>query len=114
MVNTPLDILAQTARKTREARGLSQMELANRLSMNSHTIMDFEGGRSNPKAETILLVSRELEISLDAIIFAGTDKPNAVSTEMLDFFSGKSDEEAKRYIEICRLIEALHNKENGQ
>ena len=73
MTKTPLDILAQTIRKTREARGLSQMDLAHKLNMNPHTIMDFEVGRSNPKAETVFLIADELDISLDAILFASTE-----------------------------------------
>lgn len=113
MTKTPLDILALTIRKAREAKGLSQMDLAQKLNMNPHTIMDFEVGRSNPKAETVFLLANELGISLDAILFAGTDKPNAVSVDVLDFFAGKTPEEAAEYIKICRQIEQMNKKNTG-
>ena len=113
IVNTPLDILAQTARRAREARGMSQMDLAHKLNMNPHTIMDFEVGRSNPKAETVFLIADELGISLDAILFAGTDRPNAVNIEVLDFFAGKTPEEAGEYIKLCRQVEQM-NKTNSE
>lgn len=113
MTKTPLDLLAQTARKAREAQGLSQMDLAHKLNMNPHTIMDFEVGRSNPKAETVFLIADALGISLDAILFAGTEKPNAVSVEVLDFFAGKTPEEASEYIKLCRQVEQM-KKTNSQ
>ena len=71
-VYVALDLLAKAVREAREERGLSQRELARRLSMNTRTIMDLEICRSNPKGETIFLIARELHISLDAIAHAGT------------------------------------------
>ena len=50
-----LDLLAKAVREAREERGLSQRELARKLSMNTRTIMDLEICRSNPKGETIFL-----------------------------------------------------------
>lgn len=97
-VYVALDLLAKAVREAREERGLSQRELARRLSMNTRTIMDLEICRSNPKGETIFLIARELHISLDAIAHAGTSRPNSVSADVLEFFSGKDDAESKDYI----------------
>lgn len=66
-VYVALDLLAKAVREAREERGLSQRELARKLSMNTRTIMDLEICRSNPKGETIFLIARELHISLDAM-----------------------------------------------
>lgn len=76
-VYVALDLLAKAVREAREERGLSQRELARRLSMNTRTIMDLEICRSNPKGETIFLIARELHISLDAIAHADTSRPNS-------------------------------------
>jgi hypothetical protein len=38
-----------------------------------------------------------LHISLDAIAYAGTSRPNSVSADVLEFFSGKDDAESKDY-----------------
>lgn len=70
-VYVALDLLAKAVREAREERGLSQRELARKLSMNTRTIMDLEICRSNLKGETIFLIARELHISLDAIAHAG-------------------------------------------
>ena len=104
-VYVALDLLAKAVREAREERGLSQRELARKLSMNTRTIMDLEICRSNPKGETIFLIARELHISLDAIAHAGTSRPNSVSADVLEFFSGKDDTESKDYIDLCRQVE---------
>lgn len=41
-VYVALDLLAKAVREAREERGLSQRELARKLSMNTRTIMDLE------------------------------------------------------------------------
>ena len=97
-VYVALDLLAKAVREAREERGLSQRELARKLSMNTRTIMDLEICRSNPKGETIFLIARELHISLDAIAHAGTSRPNSVNADVLEFFSGKENEEKERSV----------------
>ena len=92
--------------------GLSQRELARKLSMNTRTIMDLEICRSNPKGETIFLIARELHISLDAIAHAGTSRPNSVSADVLEFFSGKDDTESRDYIDLCRQVEKMKKKKD--
>ena len=113
-METALDKLAKAVREAREKRGISQRELARKLNMNTRTVMDLEIGRSNPKGETIFLIANELNISLDAILYSGTAQPNAVSIDVLKFFSDKSEAEAEAYIQICRQIETLHPNENNQ
>lgn len=109
-----VDRLAKAVREVREARGLSQRELAQRLNMNTHTIMDFEVGRSNPRIETILLIAAELHISLDSVLYTGTSKPNSVDAEVLEFFAGKGKEKSQDYIQFCRQVEALSKKNRAR
>ena len=111
-MQTPLDRFGLAVRNAREERHWSQQELAQRLNMNKNTIMDIELGRSNPKGETIFLIAMELHISLDACAFTDGWTPNAVDVEVLDFFSKKSAEDIKRYIEVCRSIEGISTKSN--
>ena len=111
-VYVALDLLAKAVREAREERGLSQRELARKLSMNTRTIMDLEICRSNPKGETIFLIARELlHISLDAIAHAGTSRPNSVSADVLEFFSGKDDAESRDYIDLCRQVEKMKKED---
>ena len=112
MVQTRLTRFGMAVRNAREARKLSQQELAQKLNMNKNTIMEIELGRSNPKGETIFLIAAELHISIDSILYSSTEQPNSVSMEVLDFFSSKSNDESKRYVEVCRQIESLYTKES--
>lgn len=99
-MQSALDKLAKAVRDAREAKGLSQRELARKLNMNMRTIMDLEMGRSNPKGETIFLIAEELHISLDALIYTDKTQPNAVSIDVLEFFSEKTKEDSATYVEI--------------
>ena len=113
-VYVALDLLAKAVREAIEERGLSQRELARKLSMNTRTIMDLEICRSNPKGETIFLIARELHISLDAIAHAGTSRPNSVSADVLEFFSGKDDAESRDYIDLWRQVEKMKKEDQSR
>lgn len=112
-MQTPLDRFGLAVRKAREERNWSQQELAQRLNMNKNTIMEIELGRSNPKGETLFLITTALHISLDACAFTDGWKPNAVGVEVLDFFSQKDEEETKKYIDLCRYVENLSAGSNA-
>ena len=110
MVQAQLTRFGLAVRSAREARKLSQQELAQKLNMNKNTIMEIELGRSNPKAETLFLIALELHVSIDAIVFTDKDQPNAISPDVLSFFSPKTTDESKLYIDICQQIDSLHTK----
>ena len=65
-MNNPLDLFAWKVRSERKRQHLTQKQLAERLGMNPRTIIDLETCQSNPKFETVVLVAKELNISVDA------------------------------------------------
>ena len=68
-MNNPLDLFAWKVRSERKRQHLTQKQLAERLGMNPRTIIDLETCQSNPKFETVVLVAKELNISVDTAIF---------------------------------------------
>lgn len=74
--------------------------------MSIRTIQDLEHGISNPKAETILLIARELDISIDAILFPNIVRGHISKTAM-DFFAGKSEAEVQKYVSLCQQADKL-------
>lgn len=106
IVNNPIDLFAWKVRSERKRRHLTQKKLAERLSMNSRTIIDLETGKSNPKFETVILLARELNISVDAAIFPEMVSAT-VSKTVIDFFAGKSEAEIQMYIALCKQAEAI-------
>ena len=74
--------------------------------MNSRTIIDLETGKSNPKFETVILLARELNISVDAAIFPEMVSAT-VSKTVIDFSAGKSEAEIQMYIALGKQAEAI-------
>ena len=63
-----LDLFAQRLREKREQKKITQRELAERLNMCTRTVIEIEKCKSNPKFETVALISEEMDISLDGIV----------------------------------------------
>ena len=78
--------------------------------MNPRTIIDLETGKSNPKFEMVVLVAKELNISVDAAIFPKMVN-QTVSKTVADFFAGKSEAEIENYIALCKQAEAFQKDE---
>ena len=93
-----------------EAQHLTQKQLAERLGMNPRTIIDLETCQSNPKFETVVLVAKELNISVDAAIFPEMVN-QTVSKTVVDFFAGKSEAEIEKFIALCKQAEAFQKDE---
>lgn len=106
-----LDTFAAEVLRKRKAIGYTQRQLADKLHMSIRTIQDLEHGISNPKAETILLIARELDISIDAILIDAILFPNIVrghiSKTAMDFFAGKSEAEVQKYVSLCQQADKL-------
>lgn len=103
-----LDDFASEVRRKRITSGYTQRQLAERLHMSIQTILDLENGVSNLKFETVVLIARELNISIDAILFP--DLPiGTVSKTIVDFFVGKSEAEIQKYISLCQQADQLKN-----
>ena len=105
-MNNPLDLFAWKVRSERKRRHLTQKQLSERLGMNPRTIIDLETCQSNPKFETVVLVAKELNISVDAAIFPEMVN-QTVSKTVVDFFAGKSEAEIEKFIALCKQAESL-------
>jgi len=96
----------KAVRQKRLALHMTQMELADRLGMCNRTIAQLENGKGNTKFETLVLVARELDVSIDASIFmdrTANEIPKCVS----DYFADKSESESEKYIDLCKQADRL-------
>lgn len=101
-----VDMFAQRLREKRAQDKLTQREVAERLSMSIRTIVDIETCKSSPRFETVALISEEMNISLDGIVFHD-QATQAVAKCVTDFFAGKSADEAQKYIDLCMSADKL-------
>ncbi len=61
----------KTIRELRQARGWTQLELANAIGVTPVTVFNWERGKYEPKASQIRALARVFEVSMDAIDFEG-------------------------------------------
>ena len=101
-----LDDFASEVRRKRNMSGYTQRQLAEKLHMSIRTILDLQNGVSNPKFETVLLIAKELNISIDAILFPELST-STVSKAVIDFFAGKAETDIQIYILLCEQAEQL-------
>lgn len=102
-----LDRLGKEISAKRKSLYLTQQQVADKLNMSVRTIIQIENGNSNPKFETIVLVARELNISLDSVVFPNAN-PNTVAKCVVDFFADKTDTQTQNYIDLCSQIEKMN------
>jgi DNA-binding XRE family transcriptional regulator len=63
--------LRTTIKTKREEKSMSQTELAAHIGRSPQLLCDIEAGRKNPGVETLVLLARELDMSLDNIFLGG-------------------------------------------
>ncbi|MDY3080044.1 MAG: helix-turn-helix transcriptional regulator [Oscillospiraceae bacterium] len=103
----PVDGFSKELREKREAAGQTQKGLAAKMGMSHRTIMDTELCRSSPKFETVALLARELDISLDALVFPDRVSPNGIPLCVYDYFKNKTEAQAQKYIALCQQADTL-------
>ena len=109
-MNNALNAFGIAVRAERMKHNLTQVQLAEKLGMSKRTVIQAERGQSNPKFETIVLIAKELNISLDAIVFPDTASPNNVPKCVHEFFKDKSEQESQKFIDLCMNAESLRDK----
>lgn len=105
-MKNPLDLFAADLRAARTKRNLTQQELADKLHMSVRTIIEIEKCKSSPRFETVATLARELNISLDAVVFQNLQS-DTISKKVIDFFAGKSEDEIKKYITLCQQADTF-------
>ena len=105
-MQNPLDLFGSAVRTERAKRHITQRELADKLHMSVRTIVQLELGKSSPKFETVALIAKELNISLDTIVFQNT-VTGMVSKRVTDFFSNRSEAEIQKYIALCQQADEI-------
>ena len=64
--------MGKQIRRYRRARGMSQTALAEALGLSAAHVGHIERGSRHASLETVVAISRQLEVSLDALIFPDT------------------------------------------
>lgn len=62
------NFLAKNLKKAREKRGLTQEQLASKLSISTSTVGMYEQGRRQPDIKTLIKLSNELNIPISVLL----------------------------------------------
>lgn len=104
-----LDRFYEEVRRKRKRKDFTQRNLADNLHMSLRTIMDIENGHTVPRLDTVIAICRELDISLDAILFPDA-KSSVPSKTAADFLADKSEQEIEKYIALCQFADDLYSE----
>lgn len=73
-------MVGKNIRKFREAKNMSQEDLAGSLNVTRQAVSNWETGKTEPDIETLHNISMTLEVSIEELIY-GTGRGPVISTE---------------------------------
>lgn len=97
-------ILGDRVKEARNKRGLTQVQLAERIQSNKRTILDIERGNGNPKLETLVAILTYLEIDPYTIFYHEPQERSAALLRLEQQLHGCSEEEIQMLSDICRSV----------
>lgn len=104
-----LERFAAEVRRQRKKKHLTQRQLADNLRMHQRTIIDIENCNTIPGFDTVIYIARELDISLDPILFP-TSVSGSISKSVTDFFRDRGEAEIQKYISLCYAAESIYTE----
>jgi len=108
----PMDFVKQLI-KIRKKRGFTQQSLADAVGLHVNQIKRYEAGSAQPTLDTLVRLAKELNTTLDELVF-GDDKERSPIEELKLQFEALShfDEEERKVAKI--LLESLILKHNAK
>ncbi|MBQ8551910.1 MAG: helix-turn-helix transcriptional regulator [Clostridia bacterium] len=93
--------MGKRVRKFREAKGLTQSDLAYRIQKSNTTISHIEGGKAKPELNTVVDIANELGVTTDMLLCESLDHSmKAYGSELNDIFEKCSIDEMRLISEI--------------
>lgn len=105
--------IAVILRRYKAAQDLSVSELADELGIAKSILEDYLHGKGNPRADTLDLLSRKLDVPLTEIVsgpIPGQEQAETV-IRAVQAISGLDPERQKRAIQLFLELTALFSKE---
>lgn len=90
------EVLGETIRKERKERNLTQQDLADKTGISRRHIANIEGGKINASFEVLLAIVKELNISLDNIIYADLNENYKIELQKMAIQLSMCSDEQKQ------------------
>lgn len=107
---SPADVFSQRLQSARDARDLSQQDLARKTGLPASSISHFEGGGRKPSFDNLHKLADALNVTTDYLL-GRSEETAAVSAASrlhrhLEKLSGRDLEMAERFIEVLATSKA--------
>lgn len=108
-------MIGERLQELRKDRGMSQMELAQKLHVSFHTVSSYERDRSMPSDEIKLKIARLFDVSLDFLLglidipLSYNREPNCLT--LPKDFSDQETEQVRNYVEFLEFQRKKEHKE---
>ena len=103
-------------RNYREAKKISQEQLAYQAGLSTATIGKIERGLNNPKADTLLRIARELEIPC-RLLFEKNDRERSYFTpqiyRLVQYAKSLNNDEVNALCVMAKTMNRVHQKNKG-
>ncbi|EEZ3328790.1 helix-turn-helix transcriptional regulator [Escherichia coli] len=96
--------IGENLKRARKAKDVSQAALAERVGAGKSTYIGWEHDTNPPPADKLVLLARELDMSVDALLFGETA---GVSADLRDIFRRFDDLPAPAKAQAKLLLRAL-------
>lgn len=96
--------LGDTVKKARTDLGLTQAKVAEKVNIDSRTVMNIENYNANPKMEVLFPLVRALQIDPWKIYYPELAHRNAAFRQLQILLSECSDAEIELLLPICQSV----------
>lgn len=97
--------VGERIRAAREAKRMTQQELAELVDLSPTHVSVIERGVKSPRLETFILIANALEVSADALLIdVVNDASQGVASELSDLISSLPAKERIRILKIVRVL----------
>lgn len=96
--------LGTRIRLARKRKGLSQEKLSEICSVSTAHIGHIERGTRVPSLETLFRIAKELDVSMDYLLFDSQDDVSGALNSIFACLEGKSEEKVRAYIAAVKVL----------
>ena len=97
--------VGERIRAAREAKRMTQQELAELVDLSPTHVSVIERGVKSPRLETFILIANALEVSADALLIdVVNDASQGVASELSELISSLPAKERMRILKIVRVL----------
>ncbi|AWJ86238.1 hypothetical protein TSH58p_22185 (plasmid) [Azospirillum sp. TSH58] len=109
------DIIAKRLREFRQARGVSQEELASRAGLSTQAVSNIENRHSRPSVDTLITFARELDVPVASFFEVPfTQEADLQKKRFLDALSLLDEADRRLAADILDAVVANRKRMSGQ